>query len=604
VEVRPNVTPNTVLAGEAVNITITGSDFDSEAEVSLLNKSNSLAGFIRVPGYGRSVYVSGDYAYIGGYDDVLQIIDISSPNNPQITGTTTTPIVEEDVTVSGNYKCVGILNDENKYDVQVIDMSTLDNPAIIGVLELPQIPAWAMHLSAGLHVSGNYAYVLTVDAPVDKSPGKLWAVDISDPANPTLADFTVMQNEPLALYVSGNYAYVTTITGKLEVINISNPASLGRVGSFNTTRPGNDIHISGNYAYIVTGNDATYANGDSRLQIIDIGGSGNPAFTDFYNYGSANGMYLSGEYAYIATGDSGLKIIDTSDITTPYVVGFVDTSGYASDVYVSGNHAYIADGDSGIKIIDTSDASTPYIAGFVDTPGYASDVYVSGNHAYVADGDSGLQIISISSLDNLAITGSVSTLEYAKEVYVSGDYAYMTVGKLLQVISISDPVNPTLSASYEIKIPEDITGGEVTAGVSSISGMYVLDNYVYLISSFGSRSGWTSYTEGLINIVDINSPLNPSLVNSYVIGAVASSRGSGDSPDWPSKPERVYVSGNYIYVSYEKSGLRIIDRTNKNIRTVSAAGSVNEVVVSGNYIYITDNNSNFQAIRQNIQGII
>ncbi|RJP23130.1 MAG: hypothetical protein C4520_06870, partial [Candidatus Abyssobacteria bacterium SURF_5] len=76
---------------------------------------------------------------------------------------------------------------------------------------------------------------------------------------------------------------------------------------------------------------------------------------------------------------------DPCDIRFPPIVGSVDVS-YASDVAVSGSYAYIADGAVGLRIVDVTDPTSPFVAGSIDTPGYAQSVAVSGSYAYIADG--------------------------------------------------------------------------------------------------------------------------------------------------------------------------------------------------------------------------
>ncbi len=98
------------------------------------------------------------------------------------------------------------------------------------------------------------------------------------------------------------------------------------------------------------------------------------------------GVHVSGSYAYMADARSGLHVIDASDLSNPYEVGFYDTPGSAQGVHVSGSYAYVADLNEGLRVIDISDPSNPYEVGFYDTPGSATGVHVSGSYAYVADG--------------------------------------------------------------------------------------------------------------------------------------------------------------------------------------------------------------------------
>ncbi|MBF0245036.1 MAG: DUF4347 domain-containing protein, partial [Planctomycetes bacterium] len=127
--------------------------------------------------------------------------------------------------------------------------------------------------------------------------------------------------------------------------------------------------------------------------------------------------------------------------------------------------------------------------------GPALGVTISGNYAYVADdngGLSGLKIIDISDPINPTLTGSYNTDGNAYSVAVNGNYAYVGDGGFgLQIIDITNPGTPTLAANF-------IPAGWVFE--VAISG-----NYAYLADG------------SLMVIVDISEPTDPSSVGSYAI---------------------------------------------------------------------------------------
>ena len=69
----------------------------------------------------------------------------------------------------------------------------------------------------------------------------------------------------------------------------------------------------------------------------------------------------------------------------PVLVGSYDTPDYAWGVYVAGGYAYVANGNSGLQVIDVSDLANPTLAGSVDTPCPAAGrVYAAGGAAHGA----------------------------------------------------------------------------------------------------------------------------------------------------------------------------------------------------------------------------
>nr|WP_199301750.1 hypothetical protein [Sphaerospermopsis sp. FACHB-1194] len=113
-----------------------------------------------------------------------------------------------------------------------------------------------------------------------------------------------------AVQVVGNYAYVASDFRGLTIINISNPSSLTKTGSYETS-------------------------------------------------GYAFGVAVVGSYAYVAASDAGLQIINISNPAAPTLKGSYQTSGIAYGVKVVGNYAYVAAGDSGLEIINISNPAVP-----------------------------------------------------------------------------------------------------------------------------------------------------------------------------------------------------------------------------------------------------
>jgi hypothetical protein len=146
----------------------------------------------------------------------------------------------------------------------------------------------------------------------------------------------------------------------------------------------------------------------------------------YWNYAYA--VVVSGDYAYVADFSCGLRVINVSDPSSPFEVGYYLTPGAARDVAVSGDYAYMAD-DVGLRVVNVSDPSSPYEVGYYDTPHQALGVAVSGDYAYVADNDAGLRVVNVTDPSNPFETGYYDTPDDACDVAVSGNYAYVADGR-------------------------------------------------------------------------------------------------------------------------------------------------------------------------------
>jgi hypothetical protein len=96
------------------------------------------------------------------------------------------------------------------------------------------------------------------------------------------------------------------------------------------------------------------ADGGAGLQIIDVSDPASLVRLGSYDTsGSASGVAVVGTVAYVADWGGGLQIIDVSNPASPVRLGACDTSGDAGGVAVAGNRVYLADGQKGLKVFCT-----------------------------------------------------------------------------------------------------------------------------------------------------------------------------------------------------------------------------------------------------------
>lgn len=189
----------------------------------------------------EAVFVSENYAYVGAYQYMrapwwsgLQILDVSNPSNPILTGTCDTRSCPSDVFVSGNYAYV-----TSGYGLEIIDISNASAPALTGFYGTPGYPR-------RVFLSGNYAYV------ADGEEG-LSIINISNPSNPTITAILNTPGETYDVFVSGNYAYVADEEWGLQIINLSNPSNPALATFYITLGWARAVFVSGNYIYVADG---------------------------------------------------------------------------------------------------------------------------------------------------------------------------------------------------------------------------------------------------------------------------------------------------------------------------------------------------------------
>jgi hypothetical protein len=109
-----------------------------------------------------------------------------------------------------------------------------------------------------------------------------------------------------------------------------------------------------------------------------------------------------GDRLYVAAHSFGLRIFDVSKPALPRLVGSLPRGlDDAFAVAVSGTTAYVADGAGGLKVVDVSDESAPFVRWGESPDGAlatAQDVLVDGDRVYVASGGTGVAVYSASDL--------------------------------------------------------------------------------------------------------------------------------------------------------------------------------------------------------------
>ena len=285
--------------------------------------------------------------------------------------------------------------------------------------------------------------------------------------------------------------------------------------------------------------------------------------SDLNTLSAPHAIDIKDNYAYIADCHEGLKIIDISNKSNPYIVGSLNTPGHPTDIYIEGNYIYIADGESGLLIIDISNKGNPYIAKNYKISDQAIIVAIEGNYAYIADGNNLLSIIDIDNNKDPFAVGDFNLSDNIHDIVVKDNYVYIAnCNSGLQIMNVKDKANPNIEGSYN--------------DYAHIEKVCIEQNYAYLLDGQNGLQ--------ILNIIDNT---NPELI--------------GVSP-LPSSSSIMQVYGYFAFVFDNDRNLHVIDITNKEKPFISSSLNLSEIdtnshlFVEDDYIYITystkDNNDN------------
>lgn len=275
-------------------------------------------------------------------------------------------------------------------------------------------------------------------------------VNIINPYNPSVIDF-INGGPPIAalgIYPFDTVAYcnLTGIGTRFITINISKPDSLSLLGWCSLSAGG-----MGNPTGIVLKDTIIYlATGNAGVMQINVSDPSQPDTIKSYSSIAALDLFLQDTLLFIVGGFS-FKVLNVADPLNPFLLGSVPLPSTNRGVFVVDTFAYVTryseystDPFGYLVVINVSDPTDPQIVATSDNlKGKPCDVWVQSHYAYVAAEDFWYP-------ENLSKKETRST----GFNHSFGGRADEEGG--LRIVNISDPLNPTLIASYDT--PQDPRG--------------------------------------------------------------------------------------------------------------------------------------------------
>ncbi|MBE7500080.1 MAG: hypothetical protein HS113_07165 [Verrucomicrobiales bacterium] len=449
---------------------------------------------IELPDPTHRLAVSGDHAYSGNVH--VHTVDISDPDQPQLTSTWTTQQGVGWVEVSGQVLCAleyyngglrvfslenpaaprrmgfgsiryrenptdlamdgqralvtsGFRNQSTSLWTGALDIFDVSNPASPRRLRSYNLP-WR---PGAVAASGNLALVSgSAPAPDGKEVGVVQVLDLADPAQPVkLADIELDRAGDFggvsSMVLVDRTAYLgrflddELIANKSAVVmlDFSDPVRPRRMAGF-AGAEGSRVRVSGDHLFLAGGGTVTTL--AVRPASLPLSGTHDLE-------GTAFGLATLGSTLLVAAGEAGLLVLDGRGSTPGPVLGRLSTLGIVRDATLDGTRAYLAAGEEGLVMVDVADPAAPRRLGSFDTPGDARRVLVVGSTAYVADGSGGVQIIDISQPDQPRLLATHSTSGPAVGLALEDDRLWVAcLGDGLVGLEVRNPAQPRRIAGY------------------------------------------------------------------------------------------------------------------------------------------------------------
>lgn len=172
-------------------------------------------------------------------------------------------------------------------------------------------------------------------------------------------------------------------------------------------------------------------------------------------YPDVFGLTRKDDIAFVANGNGGVQVIDISNLSAPYHIGYIKPNGFTRDVAVKDNFLYIAASHEGLVIADIADPAMPIVAR-LDTLGVANRLHIVGDKVFVTDmaGDglvSQLNIISIADPYSPQLLRTVELHPARPDLVADGSYDVTVTGnKAFVSVHYSDQEDKPAQSVVEV----------------------------------------------------------------------------------------------------------------------------------------------------------
>lgn len=455
--------------------------------LSLADPGHPVAvGHIALSGRTRRVVVADSIAYVADNAEMLKIVDVSDPADPDSIARVITGGLFC-VAKSGDYVYVN----SGSY-IFVIDVSDPSTPAKMDSLTVNGTyidVAWDDNF---LYFAMDWKWLSLYDISTPAAPVRSGGIKIgiSDPRSIACASgrcyvgtdhgltTVYIGTEEVLTPVSGygpmaqgldtidplgtDFAFGTSEWGPCYVFEVSDPLAPSVVATMGVPLGG----CAGTAALTsVAGRDIGLVGNCSGVAVFDLSDRYSPdtlCFVDCleqcYNdpmYGWPTAMDADSNYASLIFswvdgdmhGHTSLWVIDLSNPDSAFVASV--NSWWENAMDIDGDYAYLA-GSGGIVVLDVTDPVNPQEVSRLISPDDGTAITIDGTHGYAGyeaghEGPYYLEIFSAADPESLEVLGSISLPAQAEDIDIVGGLAYVSdfYGGLV-VCEVTDPYNPAL----------------------------------------------------------------------------------------------------------------------------------------------------------------
>lgn len=270
----------------------------------------------------------------------------------------------------------------------------------------------------------------------------LLILNLSDADNPLVYSSLIFAGEPRTCDVQGTLGILSEGYTGIDLINLtdlSNPTLISKFLKEGVT-----------FFDAILNNTLIYSATNYGLEVINIIDVNNPVSIGLYNAGESHGIAFKDNIVYLATRNAGLRLINVSNPTTPFLIRTVGFATATFRVSLSDNYAFVSRGSSGFSIVNITDPATAYNLGTTNIGTAVDGLCVNNSVLAVAATTGGLKLYNITDITSLTLLDSILDSGYNishVDIYENKIYVAASEDGLYEM-DASDPTALTIERHF------------------------------------------------------------------------------------------------------------------------------------------------------------
>jgi len=303
--------------------------------------------FLQSLSAGKVLSSSGAQVLTGSYDAGTQLVNVSNPQQPTVTGTLLDFIDPRyTAALSGTH----VYQSEEYGGLAVYDTSA-NGGLPQSYLTIPGSSNVGFGPAFGQASNSSTLYFAIPYPDFPGSPSGILSFNLGTQPASYLGSFSTGTSVAQSLALSSNDLYVGTLDS-LRVLDVTDPSTPTQIGSVNLGIQ--SLAVSGNSLFA-----GTLAKG---LVVFDVTQPSSPVQKASLNLPDlANQMIVSGSLLLVADVSGGLLVYDITTPFSPQLLSQVKPSMGVFDVAMDGTLALLAAWDAGLVIVDLTTPSQPHV---------------------------------------------------------------------------------------------------------------------------------------------------------------------------------------------------------------------------------------------------